>query len=88
MAQIDCSIGLSTADVEQILAVHKAELKKTLASWPDSGSSATRRQVADIHEVIAACQEALRKLDPVKHGAARHVLESSVTGTLPKRAPQ
>ncbi len=84
MAQIDYSIGFSTADVEQILAVHKAELKKTLASWSDSGSSATRRQVAEIHEVIAACQDALRKLDPEHYGTAHRVSQSQVSGILEK----
>lgn len=84
MAQIDYSIGFSVQDVEQILAVHKAELKKALASWSDSGSSATRRRIDEIHEVIGACQDALRKRDPEHYGTQHRVAQSQVSGELPK----
>ena len=84
MAKVDYSVGFSLQEVEEILAAHKAELRKTLASWSDSGSSATRRQIAEIHEVIAACQDALRKLAPEKYGAPARVSQSVVSGVLPK----
>lgn len=78
MAAIDYSIGFSRAEVEEILAVHKAELTKTLASWSDSGSMVTKRRLDEIHTVIAACQEALRKLAPEKYGRAARIAQSSV----------
>ena len=37
MAAIDYSIGFTRTEVEDILNIQKAELKKTLASWTDSG---------------------------------------------------
>ena len=78
MAAIDYSIGFTRAEVEDILTIHKAELKKTLASWTDSGSAVTKRQLADIHTVIAACQDALRKLAPDEYGRGRRVAQSTV----------
>jgi hypothetical protein len=78
MAAIDYSIGFSRAEVEEILAVHKAELTKTLASWSDSGSMVTKRRLDEIHLVIAACQEALRRLAPETYGHPRRVAQSSV----------
>lgn len=78
MTTIDYSIGFTRAEVEEILAVHKAELTKTLASWSDSGSSATRRRVDEIHTVITACQMALRKLDPSTYKPAARVGQSRI----------
>ena len=78
MAAIDYSIGFTRKEVEKIFAVHKAELEKTLASWTDSGSAVTKRQLADIHTVIAACQDALRKLAPDEYGRGRRVAQSSI----------
>lgn len=78
MAAIDYSIGFTRAEVEEILAVHKAELTKTLASWSDSGSMVTKRRLDEIHTVIAACQQALRKLAPEKYGRAGRIAQSSV----------
>ena len=72
----DYSIGFTRAEVEQILAIHKAELTKTLASWTDSGSAVTKRRLDEIHIVIAACQDALRKLAPDIYGRPRRVAQS------------
>ena len=78
MAAIDYSIGFTRAEVEEIFTIHKAELKKTLASWTDSGSAVTKRRLDEIHIVIAACQTALRKLAPDDFGHSRRVAQSSV----------
>jgi len=78
MAAIDYSIGFTRAEVEEILSIHKAELKKTLASWTDSGSAVTKRHLDEIHVVIAACQDALRKLAPEEFGQGRRVAQSTV----------
>ncbi|MBE2180205.1 MAG: hypothetical protein IAE97_07010 [Chthoniobacterales bacterium] len=78
MAAPDYSIGFSRAEVEEILSIHKAELTKTLASWTDSGSAVTKRRLDEIHLVIAACQDALRKLAPETYGRSTRVAQSEV----------
>lgn len=45
MPQIDYSIGFTTAEVQEILAIQKAELKKTLAAYADNGSSVSKRRI-------------------------------------------
>ena len=80
----DYSIGFTRAEVEEILAAQKAELKRTLAAWSESGSSITKRRVDEIHAIIAACQNALRKLAPEIYGRAVRVGTSVVIGHLPK----
>lgn len=74
---VDYSIGFTRDEVVEILDVHKAELKKTLASWSDSGSSVSKRRIEEIHLVIAACQDALRKLAPTEFGTTRRIAISS-----------
>ena len=66
MATIDYSVGFSVAEIEEILAVHKQELKKTLTAYANDGSSYTKRHIDEIHTVIKACQGALVKLAPEK----------------------
>lgn len=83
MAAIDYSIGFTHAEVLEILAVHKAELKKTLASWSESGSSVQKRRIDEIHEIIAACQAALLKLAPEAYRRGRRVAQSTI-GAIPK----
>ena len=77
MAKIDYSIGFTQAEVEEILAAQKAELKKTLAAYANDGSSVTKRRIDEIHEIIAACQKALQKLAPETYGKG---LKTSRTG--------
>ncbi len=84
MALPDYSIGFTREEVEEILAAQKAELKRTLAAWSESGSSVTKRRVDEIHAIIAACQAALRKLAPDAYGRTAHVITSEVSGYLPK----
>ncbi len=78
MPVADYSTGFTRAEVEQILSIHKAELTKTLASWTDSGSAVTKRRLDEIHAVIAACQDALRKLAPDTYGRPSRVAQSEV----------
>jgi hypothetical protein len=80
----DYSIGFTRAEVEEILAAQKAELKRTLAAWSESGSSITKRRIDEIHAIIAACQTALRKLAPEVYGRSVRVGTSVVIGHLPK----
>jgi hypothetical protein len=84
MAAPDYSVGFTQQEVEEILAAQKAELKRTLAAWSESGSSVSKRRIDEIHAIIAACQTALRKLAPEVYGRAAHVATSEVTGYLPK----
>ena len=80
----DYSIGFTREEVEEILAAQKAELKRTLAAWSESGSSITKRRIDEIHAIIAACQTALRKLAPEIYGRTVRVATSEVFGFLPK----
>jgi hypothetical protein len=82
MPQIDYSIGFTTAEVEEILSIQKAELKKTLAAYADNGSSVTKRRIDEIHEIIAGCQRALQKLDPEHYPAPARVAASYVDSPL------
>ncbi|MBC2592800.1 hypothetical protein H5P28_00855 [Ruficoccus amylovorans] len=82
MPQIDYSIGFTAAEVEEILAIQKSELKKTLSAYADNGSSVTKRRIDEIHAVIAACQRALQKLDPAKYPPTVRVGASYVDSDL------
>ncbi len=82
MAQPDYSIGFTAAEVEEILAVQKAELKKTLAAYANDGSTVTKRRIDEIHTIIGACQRALQKLDPLKYPPLVRVGVSSVDRPL------
>jgi len=84
MADPDYSIGFTRAEVEEILAAQKAELKRTLAAWSESGSVVTKRRIDEIHAIIEACQIALKKLAPEVYGKRRRVDVSEVFGFLPK----
>ncbi len=79
MAVPDYSIGFTRAEVEEILRVHKGELKKTLAQWGDGGTSVVKRRLDEVHAVIAACQDALRKLAPEVYGRTRRAAQSRVS---------
>lgn len=77
---VDYSVGFTVAEVEEILAIQKEELKKTLSSFSDSGSSATKRRLDEIHSIIKACQVALQKMEPAKYGKSRRVFHSDLSG--------
>lgn len=80
----DYTIGFTREEVEEILAAQKAELKRTLAAWSESGSSVSKRRIDEIHAIIAACQAALRKLAPEVYGRPIRVGTSEAIGHLPK----
>ena len=84
MAAPDYTIGFTRAEVEEILAAQKAELKRTLAAWSESGSAVTKRRIDEIHAIIEACQRALRRLAPEIYGRPVRVGTSVVIGHLPK----
>lgn len=78
----DYYTGFTQVEVEQILAVQKGELKKALASYSESGTSVTKRQVAEINAIIKGCQNALRRFAPTTYGRRRRVAFSRVGGCL------
>ena len=84
MSLPDYSIGFTRGEVEEILAAQKAELKRTLAAWQESGSTITKRRIDEIHAIIEACQKALRRLAPEVYGRPVRVATSEVFGPLPK----
>ena len=72
------------AEVLVHVAAQKAELKRTLAAWSESGSAVTKRRIDEIHAIIEACQKALRRLAPEIYGRPVRVATSEVCGFLPK----
>lgn len=84
MAAPDYSIGFTREEVEEILATQKAELKRTLAAWTESGSAVTKRRIDEIHAIIEACQKALRRLAPDVYGRPVRVATSEAFGFFPK----
>jgi hypothetical protein len=83
-AVLDYSIGFRREEVEEILAVQKTELKRTLAAWSELGSSVQKRRIDEIHAIISACQSALRKIAHDDYGRATRVATSEVVGHLAK----
>ena len=84
MAAPDYTVGFTREEVEDILVTQKAELKRTLAAWSESGSAVTKRRVDEIHAIIEACQKALRRLAPEIYGSPVRVGTSEIIGHLPK----
>lgn len=82
MGSVDYSIGFTATEVEEILAIQKAELKKTLSAYADNGSSVSKRRIDEIHAIIDACQRALQKLDPQKYPPPIRVSASFVDSEL------
>jgi len=74
----DYSIGFTQEEVEEIMATQKKELAKVLVSFSDNGTQAVRRKLADINNIIAACQKALVKMDPDQYGERHNTLVAKV----------
>ena len=64
--------------------VEKTELKKTLQSFSDSGSSATKRRLDEINTIISSCQFALQKLNPKKYGRSNRIQYADFSGGFPQ----
>jgi len=74
----DYTIGFTEAEVLDILAVQKAELKKTMQQWQESGSQVLKRRLDETNMIISACQRALRKLNPEQYGRNHRVGQSQI----------
>lgn len=80
----DYSIGFTLAEVEDIFAVLKLELKKVISSYSESGTQVIRQKTDDIHKKMAACQAAMQKLDPTSYGTQNKTATSAVPHHLPR----
>jgi hypothetical protein len=57
---------------------------KTLMTWNEAGSSASKQFTMPVDQVLEECVHALRVLDPATYGKPRTVAVSHVSGYLPK----
>jgi hypothetical protein len=85
MAQGLFIVGFTVAEVVLIQSKAKEMLMegKTLMSWADGGSNATRQFAMPVKEVLEECAFALRALDPETYGARRRTAQSGVSAFLP-----
>lgn len=84
MAQGLFSIGFTVAEILQIQTKAKQMLieGKTLMSWSESGSSATKQFPMTVKETLEECLYALRKLDPETYGGRRRRFSRSSVGSI------
>lgn len=80
MAQGLFTVGFTVAEVLSIQARAKQMLLegKTLMSWGESGSSATKQFPMTVKETLEECAHALRILDPATYGRRRRTSQSFV----------
>ena len=80
MAQGLFTVGFTVAEVLSIQAKAKQMLMegKTLMSWADSGSNATKQFPMTVKETLEECAHALRALDPATYGRRRRVAASFI----------
>ena len=57
---------------------------KTLMTWNEAGSSATKQFTMPIDQVLEECAHALRILDPATYSKPRNCAASFISGHLPK----
>ena len=78
-------VGFTVAEVVLIQSKAKQMLMegKTLMSWADGGSNATRQFAMPVKEVLEECAFALRTLDPESYGPRRRTAQSGVSTILP-----
>jgi hypothetical protein len=79
-------IGFTAAEVLQIQAKAKELLLegKTLMSWGESGSTASKQFAMPVAEVLEECAHALPILDPAAHGRPQRRVGATRVGSLPK----
>ena len=75
--------------ISEVLAIQQRAKEfliegKTLMTWNEAGSSATKQFTMPIDQVLEECAHALRILDPATYGKPRTVAVSQVSGYLPK----
>ena len=75
--------------ISEVLAIQQRAKEfliegKTLMTWNEAGSSATKQFTMPVDQVLEECGHALRILDPATYGKPRTVAVSQVSGYLPK----
>jgi hypothetical protein len=75
--------------ISEVLAIQQRAKEflmegKTLMTWNEAGSSATKQFTMPIDQVLEECSYALRILDPVTYCKPRMTATSFVTEYLPK----
>lgn len=75
--------------VSEVLAIQQRAKEfliegKTLMTWNEAGSSASKQFTMPVDQVLEECGHALRILDPANYGRPRTVAASSIPGYLPK----
>jgi hypothetical protein len=80
MAQGLFTVGFTVAEVLQIQTKAKQMLLegKTLMSWGDSGSSASKQFPMTVRETLDECAHALRVLDPATYRPRQRIRLSTV----------
>jgi len=80
MAQGLFTVGFTVAEVLSIQAKAKQMLLegKTLMSWGDSGSSASKQFPMTVRETLDECAHALRVLDPATYRPRQRIRLSTV----------
>lgn len=80
MAQGLFTVGFTVAEVLQIQTKAKQMLLegKTLMSWGDSGSSASKQFPMTVRETLDECARALRVLDPATYRPRQRIRLSTV----------
>lgn len=81
MAQGLFTVGFTVAEILRIQEKAKELLLegKTLMSWSDSGSNATKQFPMTVKETLEECAHALRVLDPATFGRRRRLAHSSIS---------
>jgi hypothetical protein len=79
-------IGFTAAEVVQIQTKAKELLMegKTLMSWGESGSTASKQFAMPIADVLEECAHALPILDPASYGRPPRRVGRTRMGTIPK----
>jgi hypothetical protein len=73
MAQGLFTVGFTVAEVLRMLMEGK-----TLMSWADSGSNATKQFPMTVKETLEECVHALRALEPATYGLRRRIATSFI----------
>ena len=75
--------------ISEVLAIQQKAKEflmegKTLSTWNEAGSSATKQFTMPVDQVLEECGHALRILDPATYGTPRIAVASFISGHLPK----
>ena len=81
MLQGSFTVGFTVAEILRIQQKAKEMLLegKTIMSWSDSGSNASKQFPMTVDQTLAECAHALRVLDPATYGRRRRLAHSSVS---------